>query len=450
MSVFAAPTSPTMTLRRMMDAASDDGRRVRRRHQRTHRRMKSLDALKRRSLPLSLVLLLFIDVVAVRAAAQSPRPVAGLREQCRGICPSGAMADADGLRLLAERLRGGAQKEIRSKKTAKSITRHQPQQQQKRQLFASTTMASPPALARPRTIGSRSREAAESSNRGSFRLSLRHTQIALLVVVSVAGLLTLRSFLGPYLSPQQLQERTLSLLQRLQPDDACASSTTQALTVYAGFMAFVVLLGLSTIPVETAAAMVFGYRAFPASAVGKLTGAVAAYGLGRTVLRSWASDRLKNNTVFRLLQQQPVAATTTRSLRVVAARQRQSTDGLDGLRTPLATAFLMKYSCFPEFFKNFGSSLLEPVTPGRFVLATVVHGWSFTLLWTMFGVDSARRLRAASLPSAVALPRNWTLLISLALSFVVGFVVSPALMAWWIHDLRKRASQPSPLLAGSH
>jgi hypothetical protein len=283
------------------------------------------------------------------------------------------------------------------------------------------------------------------SNLIAVLLTSQNLLRAFILVTTVVTLVMNRHHLAPWLDSQRLQQTMLTLVQRLEPTDP--KDTWKSLTCYALGMAVWELVGLSTIPVETAAAMVFGWQALLPSAVGKLLGATCAYVLGRTILSQWARRRLADNKVFQLLESGSEAI-PPKLTKVQILRQRfqsssasadpvlfTSHDKLDVLRTPLATAFLMKFSCFPEFIKNFGSSLLQPVTLQRFVVVTIVHGWMYTALWTFLGVDTAFRLQTTDV-----LPANHLLRVSLGLSVVVGFVLSPLLMAWWIRDLKLRSA----------
>jgi uncharacterized membrane protein YdjX (TVP38/TMEM64 family) len=182
-----------------------------------------------------------------------------------------------------------------------------------------------------------------------------------------------------------------------------------SLPIYAGGMAIWELLGLSTIPVETAAGMVFGLqRGVLASGAGKLLGASAAFGLGRGLLAQYVQVKLKQNPVWSVLN--------------------RSTE----VHAPLVVGLLMKFSCFPELFKNFGSSCLN-MTYTTFLTATAMHGLMFTLLWTSLGVDAAARLENAVLPANVPLQ------VCLVLAALIGLAGSPLLMAWWIRDMKKLA-----------
>ena len=215
---------------------------------------------------------------------------------------------------------------------------------------------------------------------------------------------------------QVLQDKTLSLLNQLKPssDDDHPAAWLRSLAVYALGMASWELLGLTTIPVETGAGMVFGFRsAAVSSLLGKLCGAGAAYALGRTVLqeRVSAHPAFRESTLFPLL------------------------NSTDADSPALRTAFLLKFSCFPELVKNLGSSLIPAVQPWMFVLATLVHGGTFTLVWTWLGVDTAARL------ANEALPPNRALQVTLGAAAVVGLVLTPLVMAWWVRDLHRQAAE---------
>lgn len=210
------------------------------------------------------------------------------------------------------------------------------------------------------------------------------------------------------LNKERIQVEALRLLESLKDD----SAPLKSLALYSLAIAAWELCSLSTIPVETAAGMVFGWKAAPASVSGKLLGAGTAFALGRGCLKRWAGSRLESHPLFQLVTH-------------------------SGRHSPWATAFLMKYSCFPEFVKNFGSSLLDPVTPLMFAVATLVHGGGFTLLWTWWGVDTSLRL---SLPGHVtSLPLKAALIVA----GFVGVVLTPLLMAWWINTLRQASASAS-------
>lgn len=234
---------------------------------------------------------------------------------------------------------------------------------------------------------------------------------------------------------QALQETTLSLLDQLKPDTDDPADWFRAYLLYGAAMASWELLGLSTIPVETAAGMVFGFGpAAVSSLTGKLCGAFAAYMLGRkTALRGWMVQQraVQQSTILQLLinsgSSSDTVATSTTSTATNAARP----------HPPLLTAFLMKFSCFPEAIKNVGSSLIHDIQPWMFLLVTLVHGGAYTLLWTWLGVDTAARLNNA--PNDVV-PTNHGLRVALVASVISGFVLTPLAMVWWVRDLQRKAA----------
>ena len=166
-------------------------------------------------------------------------------------------------------------------------------------------------------------------------------------------------------------------------------------------------MGLSTIPVETAAGIAFGFKkGFLASALGKLGGALAAYGLGRTTLKKWVRTKLESNKVLHLIDGSVAA-------------------------NPLRVAMLMRYSCFPEFVKNCGASLFLPIKTWMFVLSIILHGWIFSACWTYVGMDTGRRMADPNLaPDLVAK-------VAVTFAGIVGIVITPLLMAWWIRDMQQ-------------
>jgi hypothetical protein len=255
----------------------------------------------------------------------------------------------------------------------------------------------------------------------------RRRAIVVWTVISTALLVVAyreRALWTPFMNKDAIQARTLSLLGSLQPAQGSGTSgMLQALVLYALGMAAWEMAGLSTIPVETAAGMVFGFaQGAAASFCGKLLGATLAFVAGRTILASRISTHkaFRENVVFQLLN------------------NNDETVGGQDLpirHPPLLTAFFMKFSCFPELVKNLGSSLIPAIQPWMFVVVTTLHGGFFTLVWTWLGVDSAARMRQASL--AVNRPLQATLVFAM----VVGCVLTPISMAWWIRDLKRGAAQ---------
>lgn len=213
----------------------------------------------------------------------------------------------------------------------------------------------------------------------------------------------------PLVNKDLILQRTLELLEPLQ-------SNRLGWLYYSIGLALWEFCGLSTIPVETAAGMVLGWKALGASLLGKFMGAMLAFGVGRCWLYQHIATQLQHNEVFQLINQASSAASLSLS-------SSSNTTSLHP-HSPLLTAFLMKFSCFPEMLKNFGSSLLPVIQWWMFAVATLIHGGIFTALWTWLGQQSTG---AGSTT------------VALGIAAFMGLVVTPAVMAWWIRDLKRWA-----------
>jgi len=259
-------------------------------------------------------------------------------------------------------------------------------------------------------IRQRRRESPTNARRESSsilpQISLK-TSILLVGSITVAFVMFFYRHLWLHLvDKDKIQQATLDLLHSLQPPDATGPSYS-SLAIYAAGLSLWELVGLSTIPVETAAGMVFGWHVAVFSLVGKAVGACLAFCIGRYGLSRYVSASLESNSVFQLINQSRA-------------------------HPALLTALLMKFSLFPELIKNFGSSLLTIIQPWMFLVATSAHGGLFTLLWTWLGVDTASQLE-----SGVASSGGLTG--ALLVAFAVGVIGTPLLMAWWVRELRKEA-----------
>ena len=248
-------------------------------------------------------------------------------------------------------------------------------------------------------------------------LTSKNLSLAALAAASIALAYHHRQVWLPFLDKKKIQDFCVQSLEQLRPADPNNwGQRLQAYSIYAVGMAFWEFLGLSTIPVETAAGMVFHWPAAVASAIGKLVGASIAFGIGRTYLQNYVQTQLKDNTVCQLLAE-------------------------NGHRHhPFLSASLMKFSCFPEFVKNFGTAAFLPsVQYPTFLAATCLHGVTFTLLWTWLGCETALYMAAESTSdtSAAATQTSLGLQIALIAMVLCGFVLSPLSMAWWVRDLQK-------------
>lgn len=228
------------------------------------------------------------------------------------------------------------------------------------------------------------------------------------------GLWHYRETLASLLNKERLQQSAVQTLHRLNDLPRVSSYTAYILG-----MALWESVGLSTIPVETASGMVFGWpNGFWLNAVGKLLGACIAFGMGRGgILAATIEQQFAQNSFLKLV--------------------RSSTED-----NPLLVAFLMKFSCLPETIKNFGSALLQPIRWWMFIMATIIHGWMFSALWTYLGVDTAARIEDVE----GLLPPDRTLQTLLTLALTNGIVVSPLSMVYWVRSLQRKQAQQQPNL----
>lgn len=262
------------------------------------------------------------------------------------------------------------------------------------------------ALGKKATKASKSgKSSLKESKQGPSSSQTKTAVIAASTVTASWFLYKYRSSWMGVFDKEKLLEATIQVLRDLN-----SLPKQYSYTAYALGMAIWEMIGLSTIPVETAAGMVFGWHGFLLSGIGKLLGAVAAFLVGRGFLANFIQEKLSGNSVIQLLDD--VAEDS-----------------------PLAVLMLLKASCFPENIKNFGSALLQPIKLWMFTLGTVIHGWLFSALWTYLGVDAALRLETPALPLDVRLQ------FFLSLALVNGFVISPLSMAYGVKALRSSASK---------
>jgi uncharacterized membrane protein YdjX (TVP38/TMEM64 family) len=123
-----------------------------------------------------------------------------------------------------------------------------------------------------------------------------------------------------------------------------------------------------TTPMETAAGLAFGVRnGIICNAIGKTTGAVFSFLLGRHYLFNYVDRNLKNNELLQLVE-----------------------ESIED--NPLGVSLMVRFAPLPEFAKNFGLSVLK-VKTRYFLLAVLVHGVPFTCLWTCLGAETGRVMR---------------------------------------------------------
>ena len=233
------------------------------------------------------------------------------------------------------------------------------------------------------------------------KVKIAVASVAIVMALSFAWVF--RETLSRIFNKQRVQDKTLEILRRLDQ-----LPKLQSYSIYMFGMALWEACGLATIPVETAAGMIFGWKGFVLSATGKVIGAASAFVVGRhSFLASWVKAKLSQNKFLQLVE--------------------ESAD-----HHPLKTAILMKLSCFPETIKNYGLAVLFPVRLWMFTVVTMVHGGTFSALWTYLGVDTAKRLANPDLN----LPADNVLRILLLLSLINGVAISPLAMGYWVRELQ--------------
>ena len=170
------------------------------------------------------------------------------------------------------------------------------------------------------------------------------------------------------------------------------------------FLLWELLVGVTT-PVETAAGMAFGFqKGILANAVGKTSGAILSFLIGRFVLKDYVTGKLQDNEYMDLVKH----SITERPIRV---------------------ALIWRFSFLPEQIKNFGLAIL-PVQTWQFVTAVLLHGFPFTLLWTFMGNEMGLVVKGV-----VDQPSKILKLLIVGVN-VLGFFVSPSLVAMWVKGLR--------------
>ena len=189
-----------------------------------------------------------------------------------------------------------------------------------------------------------------------------------------------------------------------QLDELSSMGRRGLITYILGFMLWELVVGVTT-PVETAAGMAFGFKnGVIVNAIGKTSGAIGAFLLGRFVLRDYVTKKLEDNEYMDLVK-----------------------DSI--IKRPIRVALIWRFSFLPEQIKNFGLAIL-PVKTWQFVSAVLLHGFPFTLLWTFMGNEIGMVVKGVlAQPSKI-------LKILTAAVYVFGFFISPSMVGLWIKGLR--------------
>ncbi len=176
------------------------------------------------------------------------------------------------------------------------------------------------------------------------------------------------------------------------------------ITYIVAFIIWEMVVGVTT-PVETAAGMAFGLkRGIMANSIGKTSGAIFAFLLGRFVLRDYVGKKLQDNEYMDLVKESI-------------------------MKNPVRVALIWRFSFLPEQIKNFGLAIL-PLKTWHFVAAVLLHGFPFTLLWTFMGNEMGLLVKGI-----VAEPSK-ILKVLIGFVYILGFFISPSMVGLWIKGLR--------------
>ena len=122
------------------------------------------------------------------------------------------------------------------------------------------------------------------------------TTVSLLILVGIGYYY--REGLSVLFNKEKMQTRTLSILEELN-----ALPKIQSYLTYVFGFTIWEIFGMSTIPVETAAGIVFGWNGLFLSGSGKLLGAVLAFCIGRYgKLAKFVQKQLSKNSFLQLVE----------------------------------------------------------------------------------------------------------------------------------------------------
>lgn len=168
-------------------------------------------------------------------------------------------------------------------------------------------------------------------------------------------------------SPSDLQKSLISIL------DGLSQSGTKGMAIYTvSFILWTMTVGVTT-PVETAAGLAFPLnKSIPLSAVGKIGGAFFQFALAKYLFSDYARKKMENNEWMD---------------KISSSFQTH----------PFGVALIWRFSPLPEFVKNIGPALVPTLRTRYQMLATLVHGLPFTVLWSCMGNEAGIVARGVSL-----------------------------------------------------
>ncbi len=198
-------------------------------------------------------------------------------------------------------------------------------------------------------------------------------------------------------SPGDFKQAVVSVLDKM------SQSGTKGMVAYVlSFTAWTMTVGVTT-PVETAAGMAFPItQSIPLSAAGKIGGAFFQYTLAKYLFSDYAREKMKDNEWMSKIDKSFKSH-------------------------PFGVALIWRFSPLPEFVKNVGPSLVKTLKTRYQLLAILVHGVPFTVLWSCMGAEAAAVARGGQ--ASVLLKRmvagiTW-----------IGLFVSPTLFGVWLKGL---------------
>lgn len=201
---------------------------------------------------------------------------------------------------------------------------------------------------------------------------------------------------------QTFKEKLLELLQSVD------SRGLPGMVLYTMLLMLWEGASLPTTPVETTAGMAFGIRkAMVANFIGKNSGAFLTFLFGRIFFYEKIHSKLGKVEIFTLAEE--------------SSKQH-----------PLTVALMIRFAPLPEIVKLFILSLLNGISLWVALIAILIHGLPFTVLWTLVGNEATLLMTNPDHISSKIL-RGCTVA-----TVLFGIFVSPTLFGLWVHSLRNQ------------
>mmetsp|Transcript_23887 Transcript_23887/g.27199 ORF Transcript_23887/g.27199 Transcript_23887/m.27199 type:complete len:202 (+) Transcript_23887:435-1040(+) len=197
------------------------------------------------------------------------------------------------------------------------------------------------------------------------------------------------------------------------------------LVLYTSVLAIWEMTAGITTPVETAAGMAFGIKkGILASGCGKLSGAFLAFLLAR---RYYYTKNNNNNSAENKKTSSSLDTNNNNSLILDLIKESIT-------EHPLRMALLCRFSPLPEIMKNASMGLIPTLPKRYFFLSLILHGFTFTCLWTCMGAETANLLRGYNKPSRV-------LKVLMAVATWIGFTANIIIATWIKKSLNRKKEE---------